>query len=564
MLLLVAVVIVAYSPALRGGFVWDDEMYIVFNDSLRSASGLREIWTGHAAAVQQLGAGSDAEAHPRLKYNDYPLALTVYWIEYQLFGLHPFAYHLTNVLLHLVNVLLLDGLMQQLRVAGALLIAALFALHPLHVESVAWVAELKTLLCSAFAFAAIMLWVRQMQSGRWSEYAAALIAALLAMFSKSSMVTLPGVLFVVSWWQTPHLWRRALRRLLPLLCASAVVALLTVLREHRGASFVYGAEGHPLARLLIAGRALWFYAGKLLVPYPLLVIYPRWQIDRGAVWQYAFPLAALACLAFLWLRRRQLGRGPFSAVAIYIIALLPALGLVSFDFLRFSYVADHFAYPASAALITVGVAAVVGTRPSLPHRGIDQAAVAAVVAVLAWLTFAQAQTYQSAESFWSHTVRYNPAAPVASVNLAREMLLQGRGAETEALARAALVQEPNSVEARSLLGAALDLQKRLPEAEAEFRAALELAPQSAGAHFNLGLVLFRQKQWREAIAQLLLVPREDDKRLLVARHLGLAYRELGDRQNAVRYLEAALAIEPHDKPSRAALESILQDARRSE
>jgi hypothetical protein len=247
-----------------------------------------------------------------------------------LWQVHPLGYHLVNVLLHALNAILLLLLLSHLRVPGGWLAALLFALHPVQVESVAWITERKNVLSAFFYLASFLAYLRyydltvdsdqtspgihpatsKVKDNFWPFYPLSFFLFLCALLSKTVTCSLPAAILLVLWWKRDRICWRDLPPLIPYFVVGAFLGLTTVWLERHHV----GAQGAEWAlsfvdRVLVAGRALWFYAGKLVWPYELTFIYPRWQIDAGAWWQYLFPLAAVAVIFILWLLRQRLGKG---------------------------------------------------------------------------------------------------------------------------------------------------------------------------------------------------------------------------------------------------------------
>jgi hypothetical protein len=314
----------------------------------------------------------------------YPLVHTSFWLEYHLWQLDPFGYHLVNVLLQAVNAILLWRVLEKLQVRGAWLAAAIFAIHPVHVESVAWISERKNLLCGAFYLSSLLAYLRfrplgtvprgsaerqagetpaplrnqpvENRLGRWYWLALALFVG--AMLSKTVACTLPVTILVVTWWKRGSIKQRDLGLVTPFLAVGAALGFVTVWVEiYRTGASGAGWSFTSFDRVLIAGRALWFYAAKLLWPENLTFIYPRWTIDAGDWRQWMFPLGAALVALALWAMHRRIGRGPIAAAAFFIITLGPALGFFNVYPMRYTFVADHYQYLASIGLIVAVVAA---------------------------------------------------------------------------------------------------------------------------------------------------------------------------------------------------------------
>ena len=502
---IILVTVLSYIPAIRGGYIWDDDHYITENPTLRTSDGLRKIWL-----------------EPRALPQYYPLVHTTFWLEYHLWHVHPLGYHLVNVLLHALNAILLLLLLNHLRVPGAWLAALLFALHPVQVESVAWITERKNVLSAFFYLASFLAYLRyydltvdseltspgihpatsKVKDNFWPFYPLSLFLFLCALLSKTVTCSLPAAILLVLWWKRDRIHWRDTLPLIPYFVVGAFLGLTTVWLER----YHVGAQGAEWAlslvdRVLVAGRALWFYASKLVWPHKLTFIYPRWQIDAGAWWQYLFPLAALAVIFILWLLRQRLGKGPLVAVLFFAGTLFPALGFFDIYPMRFSFVADHFQYLASMGLIALGAATVSTLLKQLSpgRRKAGLALCAAVLVVLGMLSWQQGNIYRDAETLYQDTITKNPNSWMAHNNLGLILKAQGRHQEAIAHFSRALQIRPNDAEVHNNLGNALALKGETEKAIAHFIKALELEPNLPGAHNNLGNILEHQGKINEAL-----------------------------------------------------------------
>ena len=409
--LLVCCTLLAYWPALEGGFLWDDAAHVT-RPGLRSLDGLWRIWSDLSATQQY-----------------YPLLHSAFWIEYRLWGDAMLGYHLTNVLLHAAAAFLVMLIVRRLGLAGALPAALVFALHPVCVESVAWVSEQKNTLSAVFYLSAALLYLRFDRTRRRSQYLMATALFVMALLSKTVTATLPAILLVVFWWQRGRLdWKRHVQPLVPWFALGAAAGLLTAWVERK---FV-GAEGPDFAltlveRFLVAGRAIWFYLGKLVWPANLTFIYPRWRVTSAEWWQYLYPLGALAVLAALCMLARK-RRGPLAGALIFGGTLFPALGFLNAYPFIYSYVADHFQYIASLGIIipvVSGLASVV--RPGA--RRFAAVGACAVLAALGTLTWRQCGMYRDIETLFQETLKRNPECWAAHYNLG--VLIGGTPGRTE-------------------------------------------------------------------------------------------------------------------------------------
>ena len=528
-LLLLVATLLAYAPAWHAGFIWDDNGHVTRPD-LRSLHGLWRIWAEPGATQQY-----------------YPFLHSAFWLEHRLWGDSPLGYHLANIAMHAAAAFLLFRVLRALALPGAWLGASAFALHPVCVESVAWVSEQKNTLSAVFYMAAALAYLRFDRGRRAPWYALATALFLLALATKTVTATLPAALLVVVWWKRGRLsWRADALPLLPWLLMGAAAGVLTAWVERN----LIGATGTPYglgpaARFLLAGRALWFYLGKVAWPARLTFVYPRWTVDAGAAWQYLYPAAAAAALAGLfWLRRRS--RGPLAAALLYAGTLLPALGFVDVFPFVYSYVADHFQYVAAAAAISAGAAALTSAAARLPGswRPVAAAAGASALAALAFLTWRQCSAYADAETLWRTTIARNPRCWMAYENLGGVLMEAGRLDEAADQFRRALEAKPDDDGAMNELGVALLQEGRSEEAIAQFRRALLVAPRRAETHINIGVALLGAGRPDEAAAHLATALEIEPGNAKAHKNLALAFMRRSQWHGAAEQLARAAEAEP--------------------
>jgi len=542
---IVALAMVAYlGPLAQAGFVWDDDMYVVNNPTLRTLGGLRDIWL-----------------EPRSLPQYYPLVHTTFWVEYRLWGLDPRGYHLVNLLLHTGSALFLWTLLRRLAVPGAWLAAAVFAVHPVHVESVAWITERKNVLSTVLYLASALSLLSFFGIGErprsWGRYALGCALFLGALWSKTVTASLPAALLLVLWWKKPRLGVRDVLPLLPLFVLGAGFGLTTAwLEKHH-----VGAQGDAwdlgfVERCLIAGRALWFYAAKLVWPHNLTFIYPRWTIDARQALPYFFPAGAAAVLLALWLRRDRLGKGPLVGALFFAGTLVPALGFFNVFPMRYSFVADHFQYLASVGVIATLAAAVAELFRGRPLAG--RAAAALVLALLAFLTSRQARVYRDLETLWRDTLAKNPRAWMAHTNLG--MILVRRGDVEEGIAhyRTSIEIEPTLLEPRLNLGEVLQRQGRYEEAIPIIAEAVRLHPENPFARYNLGTALAKRGQYAEAVTQLREAVARRPGLVEAQFNLGTALLNLGRLDEASAHFQAALRARPDHAGAHLNLARVLE------
>lgn len=510
-----------YMPSIQGDFIWDDDSNVSANPTLRTIEGLRRIWSD-----------------PHSNQQFYPLTHSSFWVEYRLWGLWPTGFRLTNLLLHALVAILLWRALRRLALPGAWAAAAIFALHPLQVESVAWITERKNLLSSVFYMATFLVYWKWAvadpgRRGR-GRYVAALLLFACALLSKSAVVTLPAVLLLLLWWKRGGLRRADIQPVVPMFAMGLAMGIATWILEHGhvGASGAAWKLGFA-ERLIVASRALWFYATKLILPFELNFIYPRWEL---AGWHWIFPVAALALPLTLWRRREKIGRGPFVGVAYFGLTLSPALGLIGFYFQIYAFVQDHFQYLACIGLIATA-AALAAKHLATRRLRMSQLLLALLLLLLGALTFQRSAIFTDEERLWNATLARNPEAWMAHINLgllyeakqrrdealeqytlalddknllkdkahvniARLMDERGLSAEAERHYRLALEFNPESVEALIGYGNLLTYAERMDEAIASYRRAIEIEPRAVIARYNLAMRLSHRDENTEAELQL--------------------------------------------------------------
>ena len=527
--LLVLAVLLAYQPAWHGDFIWDDNGHITRPD-LRNWHGLFRIWFDLGATQQY-----------------YPVVHSAFWIEHQLWGDATFGYHLVNILLHSAAALLLCLILRRLSIPGAFLAAAIFALHPVHVESVAWITEQKNTLSAVLGLAAVLAYLRFDSHRRKADYTVALILFALALLSKTVTATLPPALLVVFWWRSGRLdWRRDVLPLLPFFLLAVAGGLLTIWVER---TFI-GTQGEQFEftlpeRLLIAGRAVWFYLAKLAWPTDLIFIYPRWEINPSAWWQYLYPLGMLALLAFAWLRRGH-SRTPCATLLLFGGMLFPAIGAVSVYGFRYSFVADHYQYLASTAVITTASAGIVLLlrRCHGRRRTVGYALILALLGTLPVLTWRQSRIYAHVEGLYENTLARNPSCWMAHNNLGLTLAARGLTEEAEAHYRKAVALNPRHAEAHNNLGNIAADRRQFDQAIASYRLALAADPHYAQAHNNLGNALARTGRIDEATAHFRRAFEERPDFAAAYSNLGNALSTSGKFEEAIVQYRKAVQIAP--------------------
>jgi protein O-mannosyl-transferase len=527
--LLLLLTVVAYLPSMRGEFIWDDDGHIT-KPELRSVAGLYRIWF-EVGATQQY----------------YPLLHSAFWLEHKLWGEHTLGYHLVNVLQHAIAAMLVYFILVRLKIPGAALAAVIFAVHPIEVESVAWITEQKNTLSAIFYLAAMRVYLEFDEHRRWGYYAIALALFVLGLLTKTVTATLPAALLVIFWWRRGSInWKRDALPLVPFFALGAVAGVVTARLERT----LIGAQGADfemsfVERGLVAGRAIWFYLGKLVWPANLIFFYPRWKPDPAVWWQWLFPIAAVAMTVFLW-SIRQRCRAPLAAWLYFVGTLFPVLGFLNVFPFIYSFAADHFQYLAGLGVIVPAAAWLTMATKRLPvnMRWAGQAACAAIAIVLMLSAMHQSEMYGNIVELYRTTIRRNPESWVAYNNLGSYLSFHEREAEGEPLFREAIRLRPDYAEALMNLGVRLAQTGHVEQATDLYKRALASRPDFYEAEVNWGNALIDAKRPQEAIEHYQAAARLDPKATMPQYNLANTLYGLGDARGAVEHYEWSLRLKP--------------------
>jgi tetratricopeptide (TPR) repeat protein len=545
-LVLILSVILTYTPVWHAGFIWDDDVHLTANPSIVGPLGFKEIWTTSAADIC-------------------PFTLTTFWVEHALWGLNPLPYHLVNVLMHGASAVLLWRVLRSLPVQGAWLGAALWALHPVEVESVAWITEMKNTESGLFFLLSILFFVRwlrprnlEVRTGGSLNYALTLLFAALAMASKSSTVILPVVLCLCAWWTEDRWSWRNVPRVIPIFLMSIVASALSIWTQGLNLGTVTDQQWMRTwpQRLVTAGDAVWFYLGKLLWPHPLITVYPRWQIDGGQWVSYLPLLAVIVILSVLWLKREPWSRACFFAFAYFGAALLPVLGLIDNPIFRLSLVFDHFQY-----LGSIGPLALAGTGlvrlsdfivPEKPW--LRSALCAELLLIIGILSWQRTWVYESGDTLWTDEVSKNPNCWLGHFDLGDALFHKGQMDEAINQFQKAVETNPNSCQIRYTLGVALGQKGQLDDAVAQYQKAVEINPKHFEAHNNLGVALGQKGQLDDAVAQFQKALEINPNFFEAHHNLGVALGQKGQLDNAIDQFQEVLRLKPDYSPARENLD----------
>ncbi len=577
--LIVVAAFIAYFPSLNGGFIWDDFSLIVENLNIKTLSGLYQIWFSTETV-------------------DYwPVTYTTFWIEWRLWGMNATGYHVINLILHIIEALLIWVILRKLSLPGAFLAAMIFAVHPVNVESVAWIAQRKNLMAMLFFLLSILCYLRQFSLncsdnaqrsrhspcadpargvrglliGRW--YWLSLAAFVLAMLSKGSVAVLPLLLLGIVWWRrtgtvpifapakmglSPSVSRWDLLRTAPFFLVAVVLAGVNVWFQTHGAGNEIRIASFA-QRLLGAGGVVWFYLYKALLPLSLVFVYPQWNIQADNPLWWLPLLAAVVVTAVLWRYRRGWSRPFLFAWGFFCVALVPVLGLTDVYFMKFSLVADHYQHLALLGVIALAAAGWGKWHQYVqgPARWAANTVAIVLLGALTLLSCQQSGLYRGEITLYQATLEKNPDSWMVQNNLGYALADAGRAQEAIKYYEQALRLKPNYPEALNNLGAALAKLDRPQEAIEHLEQALRLKPDYPEAHNNLGGVLANVDRLQPAIEHLeqvlWLKPDYPDAH----NNLGIVLAKAGRLPEAIEHFQQALRLNSNSFGARSNLGNAL-------
>ncbi len=479
--------LILYAPTFSAPAHWDDLRHLTENPLVRTWRGLYTYWLMPNEVPQY-----------------YPVVFTSYCIEYHLWGYTMWPYHVVNTLFHAANAILLMMVLRKIKVPLAFLIALIFACHPIHVESVVLISEAKNTMSFFFFLLATWAYLRYADTSatrRWLCYAGAIVLFTLAIQSKTVVFVFPLLMAMILIYQQGKITWRQITGLIPFVIIAIPHCLFVSHLEHTSVG-TFGPEYNftIVQKFVIAGQAFWFYLGKMLWPYPLMPVYPRWDIEHAAAWQLIFAAAALATFFLLIILRKRLGHTPWLLTLAYFFIMSPALGFITYYTMRFSFVSDHYVYMGSVPIIMGGIllARSLYQRAS-KHQQTLTICGFSVLAALCVLTYFQGMRWLSWRSIWEYNFNFNQRDSMVQGNLGASYLQEKQyDLATQFLLMAAKDPSHRDVQLYNL-GTLKSQQNLYDEAIVYFQQAAELAPNSTNAWMQLGIHLQAVNRFAEAI-----------------------------------------------------------------
>jgi len=499
--LILLVAVLTYLPVYHADFIWDDDDFLTDNPLIHAPDGLHRFWCTTQAP------------------DYFPLVSSQLWFEWRFFGPHAAGFHIVNVLLHAISAILLWQVLLALKIPGAFWAGLIFAVHPVNVESVAWITERKNTLPMVFYLLTILLFLQFHKTRQTHWYLLALAAFVLALLGKTAVVMIPFVLLICLIWLNRKINRNDFLQVVPFFILSFLFGLITLwFQYNRAIGKAIVRDDNFLSRLALAAKAVWFYLEKALIPINLNFVYPRWSADTSSIWTY-LPLALLlATFLLLWILRTRGCRPVLLALTYFVLSLLPVLGFLNIYFMKYSLVADHWQYFAIPGIITLIVGMIFASlgkvKPIFPH-----AVSVLVVLILSALSYKQSAIYQNQQTLWTATLAKNPDCWLG----------------------------------HDQLGIALAKQNNIDEAMSHFRESLRINPKDDWGYYNLGLAHAIKENHTQAVEAFSNAIKIAPHRPIFHYHLGLSLLALNQNQQAVAAFNQALKITPNDIAVRVSL-----------
>jgi Flp pilus assembly protein TadD len=536
----------AYAPAYHGDWLWDDDQLLTANADVQQPGGLSRIW------FKPTGA------------DYFPLSLTSLWIEWRLWGMNPTGYHVTNVILHALGSIMVWRLLARMGIGCAWFGALLYALHPMNVESVAWISERKNALSLPLFVLAAWGWSRFDQEGKNRHYLVALVGFLLAMLAKTSVVMLPIVFLMHAWWKRGRIALQDVKRAAPFFLISLILGLITLKFQHERA---IGGEvipiGGALSRIATAGLSLWFYLWKAILPFELLPIYPRWNTNPPNVWQVVLPwTGVLVVAAACWFKRNSIGKHLLFGLGYFAVMLLPILGFITISYMRISWVADHFVHLPLISIVALAAAAAAWAYDRLrANKWLQSAGVAvasALVIMFAIISFTLAGHYQNEEALWHYTLSKNYDAWQAHNRLGAREAMRGNMESAHKHFTEAVRLRPDLGETQHNLGMSYLNRGDVKKAYEHYRMSEKNSMESDGIMENIAAAYARMGRFDDATRAFQHLLKRQPQNPAYLCNYGVVLYHQGKLDEAIDMFRKSLQIDPRQKDARDNLNAALR------
>ncbi len=529
---LTALVGVVYYPAIDGTLLWDDWQYTVGNPFLGSWEGLLQIWKApHTGGLPY-----------------FPLTFSTFWLEHYLWGGNLWFDHILSILLHIGNAFLVIKVLQKLRLQGGWWVAALFALHPVHAESVAWVSERSNVLSTFFYLLTLHCYLRFLQDFRWKSYWMAQGFFLLALFAKPATCMLPVILILLTHYLQKRLSIKILLPVLPFFIFALIVGLLTIHAESQmGINQVVELDFTVVQHFFLANHIFLFYLSKLLFPYPLMAAYPLWELELGTwntFWPVLVNFGLIAALSMLWWK--NYGRAAY-AFLYFGVSLFPVLGFFNTSIFTKTYVADHFQYlPSLGIFVLIVQTGMWAIEKGGLHKTIGQWVGVSVLLVLGFLSWDRSFVFRSGELLWQDAIAKEPTLFTPYRMLGNIYLQHGKyQMAVEQLSQAIKNKGDGEYpEAYFDRGSAYTLLQQHEQAIADFTQLIQWNENDYKAYSNRGVIYLNTKQYAAAIADFTKVIELAPNPAKSYHGRGTAYFQLGSYQQAVEDYTKSIEFYP--------------------
>lgn len=565
---IVCAAIFVYRPALMGNWIWDDTYEILENAEIKGPiSSLFSIWIKPSSV------------------DYFPLKASVQWLEWHAWGPNPLGYHLVSLVLHIVSALLIWRCLSKLGLSLAWWGGLLFLIHPIAVESVAWISELKNTLSLPFLLLAWDAVLEDNLDNKWSLNLKsfkirALFWFILAMLSKSSVVMFPVTYLLYCWWKTNRISWKSFKDSIPFFSVSIVLGLVTLwFQQNR---VIVGSDlgnADAITRLIASSLSILFYIKKILFPTDLIPVYVRWSITPISLEMITLWIVFIGIIIFLYKKKSLYSRSILFGLGFFGLNIVPVLGIIPMYFMRFSWVSDHFAYISFIGFIALLVAGLSNFydnhQSSLSFRMVILSVLFSVSALFLYLTYNQSRLFSGGEAFWNRVCINDPKSWAAHYNLANALQFEpGRQKEAINQYNIALQLTPDAGQGKPGSAWHANLYARVhtnlggllspfPENRKivieHYQRAVELDPTSSETHFNLG-VMYQSDPLRktDAITQYKETIRIEPRWVEAYYNLGNLYAELnGYEKEAIACYRKAIAIRPDYLEAHYNLGSIL-------